>query len=77
MNTYQTVIKQEVNSNTVVLELNARVLTATFKEQTGEQLADLYTYEGTVCGNPKEIVAHNTCPPAIAKFVETIKIKFN
>lgn len=74
MKTYQSIkIK---NSNRVVLELNARVLSATFETQEGSHLADLYTYEGTQCRNPKEIVAHKTCAPIMGVFVETIIIKF-
>lgn len=74
MKTYQSIkIK---NSNRVVLELNARVLNATFETQEGNHLADLYTYEGTQCRNPKELVAHKTCAPIMGVFVETIIIKF-
>jgi len=75
MKTFNTV-KETPNSNTVIKELNAKVLTATFKSKKGTQLADLYTYEGTQCNNPKEIVSHNTCAPIMANFVETIKIIF-
>jgi hypothetical protein len=76
MKTYQTIRPTE-NSNLIVQELNAKVLTSTFKGAKGAQLADLYTYEGTQCNHPKEIVAHNTCAPVIAKFVETIEIVIN
>ena len=76
MKTYQTIRPTE-NSNLIVQELNAKVLTATFKGSKGNQLADLYSYEGTQCRNPKEIVAHNTCAPIMAKFVETIEIIIN
>lgn len=75
MKTYNAIKKTE-NANTVVEVLNAKVLTATFKNKQGEQLADLYTYEGTQCKNPMEIVSHNTCAPIMAKFVETIKLIF-
>jgi NADH:ubiquinone oxidoreductase subunit B-like Fe-S oxidoreductase len=75
MKTY-TATKKTADSNTVVEQLNARVLTATFANKTGEQLADLYTYEGTVCRSPKEIVAHGTCAPALGVFVETIQLTF-
>lgn len=75
MKTYKA-IKKTLNSNTIVDELNARVLTATFPIKTGEQLADVYTYEGTQCKNPKEIVFHKSCPPVMAKFLETIIISF-
>jgi hypothetical protein len=75
MNTYKA-IKETAESNTIVKELNAAVLSMTFKNKCGEQLADLYTYEGTQCKNPKEIVAHNTCAPVMGIFVETIKLVF-
>lgn len=74
MGTYKA-IKETPNSNTIVKELNAKVLTATFKGQKGIVKADVYTYEGTQCRNPKEIVAHNTCAPIMGKFVETILIE--
>lgn len=64
------------DSNAVIPELNATVLTATFKSKEGVQKADLYTYKGTVCGNPDEVVSHGTCPPVVAIFVKTIKITF-
>jgi hypothetical protein len=75
MKTYQST-KQSEDSNRVVLELNARVLSSTFKNKVGPQLADLYTYENTLCRNPKEIVCHGTCAPALGIFVETILINF-
>ena len=64
------------DSNAVIPELNATVLTATFKSKEGIQKADLYTYKGTVCGNPDEVVSHGTCPPAVAIFVKTIEVEF-
>ena len=70
------VIKETPQSNSIVKKLNAQVLTATFKNKEGKQLADLYTYEGTQCKNPKEIVCHNTCAPILGVFVETIEIEF-
>jgi len=75
MRTFKTVRPSE-NSNLIVAELNAKVLTATFKNKVGNQLGDLYSYEGTQCGNPKEIVAHGTCAPVMAKLIETIQITF-
>lgn len=69
-------VKQTPDSSTVVLELNARVFTSTFKNKIGVQLADLYTYEGSSCRNPKEIVAHKTCAPILGVFVETIEVEF-
>jgi hypothetical protein len=74
MRTFKT-IKLE-NSSTIIPELNAKVLTATFKHQEGSQIADLYTYEGTQCKNPMEVVAHNTCAPAMGKYIETILVNF-
>lgn len=71
------ITKETPNSNSIVKELNARVLTATFKDKTGIQKADLYTYEGTGCKNPKEIVSHGTCAPALGIFVETIGVSFS
>lgn len=68
-------IKPE-NSNRIIPELNAKVLTATFKHQEGSQIADLYTYEGTQCKNPMEAVAHNTCAPIMGRYIETILIEF-
>lgn len=69
-------IKEKPNSNTIVKELNARVLTSTFKNTEGVQLADLYTYSGTQCNNPMEIVAHGTCAPIMGIFVRTLNINF-
>ena len=42
----------------------------------GIQKADLYTYKGTVCANPDEVVSHGTCAPAVAIFVKTIEVEF-
>jgi hypothetical protein len=64
------------NSNTIIPELNAKVLTSTFKIKEGSQLADVYTYEGTQCKCPMEIVAHNTCAPILGKYIETITVEF-
>ncbi len=76
MKTYQST-KQTEDSNRIVKELNARVLSLTFKNKEGLQMADLYSYNNTGCKNPLEIVAHNTCAPALGVFVETILISFN
>lgn len=73
--TYQ-VIKETPYSNSIVKELNAKVLTSTFKNR-GIQKADLYTYKGTGCTNPDEIVAYNTCPPSLGIFTRTIEVQFN
>ena len=75
MKTYN-IYKETKDSNTIVKELNAKVLTATFKNKSNVELADLYTYQDTTCGNPDEIVAHGTCAPIMGRFVETIKLKF-
>jgi hypothetical protein len=75
MNTYKA-IKITLDSNTIVNELNAKVLTSTFPNKSGNHLADLYTYEGTQCKSPKEIVFHNSCAPIMGIFVETIILSF-
>lgn len=64
------------DSNSIIPELNATVLSATFKSKEGIQKADLYTYKGTVCANPDEVVSHGTCAPAVAIFVRTIEVEF-
>jgi hypothetical protein len=64
-------IQQSPISNTVVVELNAAVLTSTFSTKEGEVLADLYQ---TTNGN--KLVAHKTCPPVNGVFVDTITITF-
>jgi hypothetical protein len=65
--------KPSENSNRIVSELNASVLTATFKSKIGKQLADLYN-----CKNSSsKIVAHNTCAPSNCQYVETIQIIFS
>jgi hypothetical protein len=65
--------KQTQNSNRIVKELNAKVLTATFKSKEGKQLADLYTSLNS--GN--EIVEHKSCAPINSTFIGTIKITFD
>ena len=65
--------KPSENSNRIVSELNASVLTATFKSTIGSQLADLYTSKNS----SSKIVAHNTCTPSGCEYVETIEITFN
>ena len=75
MKTYEAT-RESLGSNTVVKEINARVFCSTFKSKEGAQLADIYTYEGTQCKNPKEIVAHKTCSPSMGIFVETAFIIF-
>ena len=70
------VVKASKDSNSVISELNAKVLTCTFKSKEGVQLADVYTYEGTQCKCPKEIVSSGTCAPIMGILVETIQIQF-
>ena len=65
--------KASENSNRIVSELNASVLTATFKSIIGYQLADLYTSKNS----SSKIVAHNTCAPSDCEYVETIEVTFN
>lgn len=65
--------KPSKNSNRIVSELNASVLTATFKSTIGSQLADLYTSENS----SNKIVAHNTCAPCGCEYIETIEVTFN
>jgi hypothetical protein len=65
--------KPSKDSNRIVSELNASVLTATFKSTIGTQIADLYTSENS-CSH---IVGHNTCAPSNCKYVETIEITFD
>ena len=76
MTTIYQVVKQSADSNSVVIELNAKVLTSTFKNKECIQLADIYTYDGTQCKCPKEIVSHGTCAPIMGIFVKTIQIQF-
>lgn len=71
MTTYQ-VTKPSPISNSVVTELNAYVLTATFKNSAGVQLADLYSSDN----GASKLVAHGTCSPVNSKFEQTIKIQF-
>lgn len=65
--------KASENSNRIVSELNASVLTRTFKSTIGYQLADLYS-DSNSCD---KIVAHNTCAPSNSEYIETILIAFN
>lgn len=66
------VIKEDQLSNRVVIELNAAVLTATFKKNQPIQKADLYE-----CINESnKIVAHGTCGPINGVFVKSILIEF-
>ncbi len=68
MKTY-TAIKETTISNTIIAELNAKVLTATFPGK-GAHLADRYTSPNTA----DEIVYHNSCAPIHSTFVETIRV---
>ncbi|NLL28481.1 MAG: hypothetical protein GX259_06765 [Bacteroidales bacterium] len=71
MKTYN-VTKENNISNYVVKELNAAILTSTFKNTTGLHKADLYST------NSKKnlILAHGHCKPIDATFVEYIYIRF-
>jgi hypothetical protein len=61
--------KQSENSNTVVTELNAAVLTSTFKNK-GIQLADLcQSLNGS-----KELVSKGHCIPVNSKIIDTVLI---
>jgi hypothetical protein len=65
--------KEDINSNTVIKELNARISTSTFASKRGVQKGDLY--EDINCSNC--IVSHGTCAPAnFGKYLATICIKF-
>jgi hypothetical protein len=73
-----TAIKETPISNTIVKELNAAVLTSTFKSKEGKHLADLYSFKHNPLfkNNPDQIVANGTCAPVCGNFVETIIINF-
>ena len=71
METTYKVIKPE-NSNSIIAELNAKVLTATFKSKEGIQKGDLYRSSST----SDTIVAHNTCAPINSEFIQTINLTF-
>lgn len=70
MKTYKTT--QAHKENRIVAELNASVLTGTFKDKSGIKKADLYTR----LSGCDLLVAHNTCPPVNATFVTTVRISF-
>ena len=71
MKTYN-VTKENSISNYVVNELNAAILTSTFKNTTGIHKADLYST------NSKRnlIVSHGHCKPIDATFIKCINISF-
>ena len=71
MKTYK-VTKENNISNYVVNELNAAVLTSTFKNNTGTHKADLYST------NSKRnlIVSHGHCKPIDTTFIKCINISF-
>jgi hypothetical protein len=71
MNIYK-VTKESPNANSIVAELNAAVLTGTFKGSKGTNKADLYTSKHT----HSMLVAHGSCAPSNATFVETVIIEF-
>lgn len=66
------VIKEKAISNSVVKELNAAVLTATFKTKKGIHKADLYSTNSKVF----KLVSHGHCKPVNTTFVKTINICF-
>ena len=66
-------VKNSPTSNRIVAELNASVLTSTFKSTVGVQKADLYKDPHS----SSKLVAHQTCPPVNAKFIGTYNITFN
>lgn len=68
MKIYKTSKESEI-SNTIVEELNAKVLTKTF-DKKGIQKADLYSSKNTA----KQILKHGNCPPVNSDFLETILI---
>lgn len=71
MKTYN-VTKENNISNYVVKELNAAILTSTFKNTTGLHKADLYS-----TNNKRQlIVAHKHCKPIDATFVKNVYIRF-
>ena len=72
MTTYLAV-KQTPTSNTVVKQLNARVLTSTFPGP-GIHKADLYRGDYGCC-TVQTLVAHGTCGPVDESFVETVLVK--
>jgi len=65
------VIRETPNSNPVVKELNAAVLSATFKGE--ETKGDLYR----VVGSCDKIVCHGSCPPVNSTFIRTIELDFS
>lgn len=67
-----TITQQSPTSHKIVSELNAAVLSLTFDDKTGEQLADLYS-----CKNSADfLVAHGKCGPINGTFVKTVLITF-
>lgn len=70
MKTYQTT--QASLENRIIRELNAAVLSSTFKNNEGLQLADVYQSEYS---KVLKVVAHNTCAPINTTFKETILIE--
>ena len=66
------VTKENNISNYVVKELNAAILTSTFKNTTGLHKADLYSTNS----KRQLIVAHKHCKPIDATFVKNVYIRF-
>ena len=71
MKTYN-VTKENNISNYVVNELNAAILTSTFKNTTGLHKADLYST------NSKKnlILSHGHCKPIDSTFIKNVYIRF-
>ena len=64
-------VKESPASNRIVKELNASVLTATFPNEDGEYMADLYSSPNS----SKKLVYHGTCAPINSLFAGTFLIK--
>ena len=71
MKTYNST-KENANSNRIVKELNASVLSSTFVCKEGLQKADLYCSKNS----SNKLVAHGTCAPINCEYVETVIIIF-
>jgi hypothetical protein len=71
MKTYNTFRASE-SANLIIEELNAAVLTSTFKSKRGLQVAELYTRRGLFMDSV--LIAENTCPPSNYDFNEKVII---
>lgn len=68
-----TAIRETENSNLIVKELNAAVLSATFPTTTGTYGANVYSSANSA----NQIVRLGTCAPVNSKYEETILIEFS